>query len=122
MNTLNLENFESLNPSQKKVVIESILNEFNTRFLSAKNSSERNGKIGGFAFLWISLYGKNKLTKAFVSYLKKNSTKIFENYRGSRKAWYFGSQSNLGYYDGLNEASKWLNSIGIDCVLCDEYD
>lgn len=123
MNILSVTEFEVLKPAEKRKYLHEIFRTFNEKVREGKSLSTRNGQTQGYAFLWVSLYGKDKVSRAFRSLVKRETGKLFSNYRGSKNAWYFGSQSDLGLYDGLNHAAKWLaNEAKIECFLCDEWD
>lgn len=119
---ITVEQFQALKPAAKANYVGDLVKQAEAIRDSAYRNSERRGRTQGYAFLWISLYGKDAISKAFVAYLNKNTTKLFKNYRGSKKAWYFGSQSDMGMYDGLKAMATFLNNSGIPCVLCDEWD
>lgn len=119
--TTALDQFSLMKPAQKKVFFQEILMKAEAEFERSKQS--RSGKTQGYAFLWISLYGKDPITKAFRTFLKNNqSRRIIDNYRDSKYAWYFGSQNDLGFYDGLQAMAKYLNEQGICCVTGDAWD
>lgn len=117
---LNEEAFKQLKTSQKTTYLSSVYNDV----MKKLNSSQaRSGQTQGNAFLWVSLYGKTPLSRAFRAFILKNSKgRIMKNYRGSSNAWYFGSQNDLGVYDSLVELTKELNRYGIPATLCDEWD
>lgn len=84
--------------------------------------SERAGQSHGAAFLWIDVYGKNAISKAFKAALKRAGVRIIRNYRGSKFAWYLGSQQDLGVYDAFLNAARMLAAAGVHCSLCDAWD
>lgn len=120
---MNVVEYESLNPSQKKAYIEHIYRGFRDANAEGRQLSARSGQTQGYAFLWIGIGKSNPLEKAFRRYLKKvDERKVFRNYRYTDFAWYFGSQSDLGIYDGLQAGAKYLNEHGVGCYVCDEWD
>lgn len=115
------DTFKAMKPAEKKRFFDELFTKANT----ARRESEfaRRGSTQGSAFLWVSLYGKDSISRAFRSYLKKHhKARIFQNYRGSKYAWYFGSQRDLGVYDGLMSMCQLLSQSGIPALLCDEWD
>jgi hypothetical protein len=113
--------FKALKSSQKKEYFDALIKKTNVAFQNAYQA--RKSETSGFAFLWISLYSKGAITRAFVAYLKKNNDRpIIRNYRGDRQVWYFGSQSSHGYLDGMRAISTVLDEHNIPCCPCDEWD
>lgn len=114
--------FKTMTATEKRKWSKEIFDEFLRVFEEETRNSPRKGQTQGFAFLWVSLYGKYAQDRAIISYVNKNG-KLFKNYRGSKNAWYFGSQSDLGVYDGLVAAvSKVLTPAGISALVEDEWD
>ena len=117
----NAEEFKVLSPKIKANYMKQLM----ALVLTAQTIAEkaRAGETSGNAYLWIDLYGKDSLTRSFISYIKKHEIKrIMTNYRGTKKAWYFGSQSSHGKWDGLQAICKVLNEYGINALTCDEWD
>jgi hypothetical protein len=120
MKFLTEDQFEALTPSKQKVYFSKVMEEADTIFIEAEKA--RKGKTHGSAFLWISLYGKNKISTAFRAFLKQDGKRIMRNYRGSTYAYYLGSQSDLGKYDGFKAMASVFNKAGITGYLNDEWD
>lgn len=119
MNFITEFQFTTLSAAAKKAYLSEVLSEVHT---IKEQSSARAGISHGSAFLWMDLYGKDAITKAFKALLKTSGFKIFKNYRGSKFAWYLGSQSDLGKYDAFLNVSKFLNQAGVQCCLSDAWD
>lgn len=115
--------FAALAPSDKQRHLNAIYAAFNATLTASASASPRRGTTQGSAFLWINLYGKDPLTQAFARFLKKQGVRVIANYRGAKKAWFFGSQNDLGYYDGLLKANALLaQHYGLHCVVEDAWD
>ncbi|MDG3027169.1 hypothetical protein P7410_26535 [Vibrio parahaemolyticus] len=113
--------FKALKPKQKKEYFDKLMQV--AKEDQAEASRERNGQTQGYAFLWISLYGKDAISRSFRTYVKNHTpNKLMKNYRGTTNAWYFGSQSNLGVYDGLKALAAKIDSFGITAYVCDAWD
>ncbi|EQM48827.1 hypothetical protein D051_0853 [Vibrio parahaemolyticus VPCR-2010] len=118
---LNEAEFKALKPKEKKAYFDKLMQAAKENQVEA--SRARNGQTQGNAFLWISLFGKDAISRSFRTYVKNHTpNKLLKNYRGTTNAWYFGSQSNLGVYDGLKALAAKLNSFGIPAYVCDEWD
>lgn len=117
---MNIESFESMKPAQKKEVLARIYQDATDILLQPQ---PRTGQTQGFAFLWINIYGKDKLSQAFKRFLNNHpSVKVVKNYRGAKFAWFFGSQSDLGKYDSYKAMAASLSANGIDAYLDDAWD
>ena len=123
MTIINSETFSALAPAAKQQHVSAMYAQFQAEFEQGRQQSPRNGKTQGSAFLWISLYGKDALTKAFKAFLKKQGARVIDNYRGDKNAWFFGSQNDLGFYDGLQAANKVLTQqYGLASYVGDAWD
>ena len=115
------ETFSALKPKQKKAYFNAVMQKAKNAFNDAYPS--RASETTGSVFLWVSLYGKDPISRAFRAFVKKNhDRRLMDSYRGTRNAWYFGSQTSHGYWDGLNAMCKLLNQYGISSLTCDEWD
>lgn len=115
------ETFSALKPNQKKEYLSAVMEKAKAAFNDAY--STRPSKTTGSAFLWVSLYGKDAISRAFRAFVKTNhDRRIMDNYRGTKNAWYFGSQTSHGYWDGLGAMCKVLTEHGIASYTCDEWD
>ena len=124
--------FKEMSPNVRRSLVQGFYFEASQVRAKAKRESPRNGQTQGSAFLWVSLYGKTSKDRAFRAFVKNapmlipraflTNARMIDNYRGSKNAWYFGSQTNLGEYDGLKSMVNYLNSQGISALLCDEWD
>jgi len=113
--------FAALTPSQKKAYFTSIMSQATDSFNEAKH--DRAEETSGSAFLWVSLYGKDAISRAFRSFIKANhERRVMNNYRGTKHAWYFGSQTSHGYWDALGAMCDVLTKYKIPCYTCDEWD
>jgi hypothetical protein len=118
---LSIEEFRALKPKSKVQYFDCIMHSANDMY--AEQYAIRNEQTQGSAFLWVSLYGKGSINTAFRAYIKKyHARKIMTNYRGSPHAWYFGSQTSVGIWDGLRGMCKVLNTYDIECYVEDEWD
>lgn len=118
---LDVEQFKNMTKKEQHAFFVSALNDAKAVFEEARRA--RAGKTHGSAFLWITLCGKDAITKAFRAFVKTyDSRRVMDNYRGTKYAWYFGSQNDLGFYDGVRAMSKHLNSLGISCSAYDHGD
>tara|TARA_R110001583_G_scaffold52147_8_gene162215 strand:+ start:2944 stop:3327 length:384 start_codon:yes stop_codon:yes gene_type:complete len=116
-----VEAFSTLKPIQKKEYLSAVMEKAKYAFDEAYKV--RASKTSGSAFLWVSLYGKDAISRAFRNFVKtSHECRIMNNYRGTKNAWYFGSQSSHGYWDGLNAMCKVLSAHGIESFTCDEWD
>lgn len=123
MTTLTADAFRALKPAEKTRYLSTIKETFTDALEQGKRAGGRSGMTQGSAALWVSLYGKDPVTRAFIAFLKKTGARVIDNYRGSRKAWYFGIQTDVGVYDGLVAATKHLrDTYGIDCGVSDAWD
>ena len=121
INKLSVEQFKLLKPAEKVNYFKVIMSEAKSNYVSQYRV--RGGTTQGNAFLWVSLYGKCPISRAFRSFVKNNhDRRIMNNYRGTKRAWYFGSQSDVGMWDGLRGMCEVLNVYGIECLVCDEWD
>lgn len=123
MTKISTDAFDALPPAGKTAYLKTIYDAFNAELESGRRQSTRNGCTQGSAFLWVSLYGKDSVTKAFAAYLKKQGARVIDKYRGDKKAWFFGSQNDLGFYDGLQAANKLLTQqYGLGSYVGDAWD
>jgi hypothetical protein len=90
-------------------------------FWEGRVNGSRRGTTQGSAFLWIDLYGKSKMDTAFRKIVKEKA-RLMANYRGSKNAWYLGSQSDVSHYDGAVAMARYLDANGISASQCDEWD
>jgi len=118
---MNDETFAALTPAQKRAVCAELYAGAARALREGMEASDRRGKSSGSAFLWVSLYGKSKVERAFRTFVKSNA-RMIKNYRGTPNAWYFGSQNDVSYWDGLNAMCKYLTSQGINSYTCDAWD
>jgi hypothetical protein len=115
------ETFSALKSKQKKEYFDAVMARAKAGFDEAY--ARRSSETSGSAFLWVSLYGKDAISRAFRAFIKKHhERRIMSNYRGTKHAWYFGSQTSHGYWDGLRKMCEVLTEHGIDCYTCDEWD
>lgn len=113
--------FKALKPAEKKKYLASVMSKAQTAFDLAYKA--RANETSGSAFLWVSLYSSDAVTRAFRNFITGNhKRRIMSNYRGTKYAWYFGSQNSHGYWDGLNAMCKVLSEHNISCYTCDEWD
>lgn len=118
---LSEDEFKSLTPAKKQAYLKTVMFKAQAAFDVAFEA--RKNEVNGSAFLWVSLCRSDALTRAFRAYIKKNhERRVMNNYRGTSYAWYFGSQTSHGYWDGLNAMCKVLSAHGVTCFTCDEWD
>lgn len=123
MDVITAEAFAELSPASKTQYLRTLYTAFQSERVVGEQNSQRRGRTQGSAFLWVNLYGKDPLTKAFAAFLKKQGVRVIANYRGAKKAWFFGSQTDLGVYDGLQAATRLLSErYRIGALLEDAWD
>lgn len=119
---LTSEQFKSLKPAQKKEYILKILAAFHENYNRLYDNNEPYK--GAWAFTWISLHTKNcPITNALARHLNATTNKIFKNYRGSKTAWYHGSQNDLRVIRALESATVAIAlDFGVTCSFETELD
>lgn len=122
MKAYSIEEFKTLSTSSKNAYFKELLVQFRAKMEEGQRLSSRRGSTQGSVFLWISVYGSDVISKAFITYLKNHGERMIQKYRGDKNAWYFGSQTDVGFYDGLVFANKWLKSYGIQSGVGDAWD
>jgi hypothetical protein len=105
-------------PAQERIV-NAIINGANDH-LANNQIGEKH--LGLSSFYWIHMDCTDPLTKAVTAKLAKTTTRIFNNYRGSKKAWYLCSQNDSRVIASFERAVAWLEQQGVKCYLCSEYD
>jgi hypothetical protein len=113
--------FEAMSPAERKRHVQNLFDGAKRAYDEGRVSGQRRGTTQGSAFLWIDLYGKSKMDTAFRKIVKEQA-RLIQNYRGSKNAWYLGSQSDVSHYDGAVAKARYLDANGISASQCDEWD
>lgn len=111
--------FKNLQAPAKNRIVEFIINGADSKLLE-RIESER--EVGLSQFYWFHLDTTDPLTKAVATKLSKTTTRLFNNYRGSKKAWYLGSQNDRQVIAAFERTVTWLRQQGVKCYLCAEPD
>lgn len=115
--------YDAMSPADKKAYVKTVFDGAIAAYNEKLANGSRRGTTQGYAFLWVNLYGKGKLSNAMRKYINANDhRRIIRNYRGAKAAWYFGSQSDLGIYDAMVEMAEYLSANGIECFVEDAWD
>lgn len=113
--------FEAMSAAERKRHVQSLFDKAKLAYEEGRVNGSRRGTTQGSAFLWIDLYGKSKMDTAFRKIVKEKA-RLMVNYRGSKNAWYLGSQSDVSHYDGAVAMARYLDANGISASQCDEWD
>jgi ribonuclease HIII len=119
MKKLTPEEFQTLKPAVKLAYIESLVALYDYEYNKYYDNNPNVNTLS--AFIWIELVGNDPITKAFTKHLNKNTTRIFKNYRGSKIAWYQGSQQNKRVIGAIESATLALSQY-INCFVCADLD